>query len=242
MHSPTCRRARRLAAVVAIVSATLASAAVASADLGPPPGVKRIPFSFTVKGLSAAPDRVLFAYPCGMSNGAPIAELRKIEDGVAINVGRRGGGCPIYSVDKAAYETWAKDYKPSSGSQDPAAEKLVAQSVKCTGGPTPSFEAASTDARTAVHEKINVVTLDAKTCVLKSEPLDVSSSSSTPAAAPSAAPPATVEPGSKSSRGCALGALPSGGGASDSRAFDLVGLVALAGVVAVRRRRSIRTS
>ncbi|HVJ90652.1 MAG TPA: hypothetical protein VM580_12675, partial [Labilithrix sp.] len=133
------------------------------ADVPPPEGRKRVDYAFNVKGLSAAADRVLFAYPCGPSNGAPTLEYVKLEEGASVTVGRRGGSCAIYSIGKPAYEAWlsAKSSTPGAA-QHPDA--LVAQSVKCSGGPSPSFEIASNDPRTAITETFRVSTLDATSC------------------------------------------------------------------------------
>src|SRR5262245_45585618 len=136
----------------------LFSSSIAFADVGPPPGQKSVNFSFTVKGITAA-DRTLFAFPCGTSSGAPIAEHAKIEEGRQISVGRRGGSCTSYSIDKAKYEEWAKTYKPSHEGTDPALDALAAQSVKCTGAPSPVFTVSTSDKRSSIEETLKVTKL-----------------------------------------------------------------------------------
>jgi hypothetical protein len=221
----------RLAAPLALVTflAIAAATATASADLPPSPGTKRVPFGFMVKGLSAAPDRVLFAYPCGGSDGAPISEHRKLEDGVVVGVGRRGGNCLIYSIAKPAYEAWAKDYKPSMSSSDPALQALAAQSALCKGAPSIVSEISSKDPRTGITETLNVTTLDAKTCVLTPVADPPAPAATTPAPASSPAPASNSAPAAKS--GCS-----STGMRTESNALAFAAL-ACAGLLAARRRR-----
>jgi hypothetical protein len=151
----------------------LSTAAVslhARADVPPPDDWKYVRYSFVVKGLAVTPDRMLFAYPCGTSSGVPTREHQKIADGVPIPVGRRGGSCTIYSIDKASYEAFAKDHKsPGMDSSDPAVEALAEKSLKCEGAPTPRFELRTEDERNALVETLEVTKLDATSCVLTSK-------------------------------------------------------------------------
>lgn len=206
-------------------------AAPARADLPPPDGQKFVGFSFSVKGLGAAPDRVLFAYPCGASNGAPRAEHQKIEEGRAINVGRRGGPCTVYSVAKAAYDAWAKDYKPSNDMRDAALEKLASESQKCSGGPTITHVIASKDPRSVVEQTLTVAKLDATGCTLTSAPAQ---GSSLPGEAPAKDAPASAHapnaPAAASKSGCSTG-----GASPGDTAAGLVGLL-FAGLRLGRRR------
>jgi MYXO-CTERM domain-containing protein len=206
-------------------------AAPARADLPPPDGQKFVTFSFTVKGLAAAPDRVLFAYPCGASNGAPMAEHRKIEEGRAIDVGRRGGPCTVYSVAKTTYEAWAKDYKPSNDMRDSALERLASQSQKCSGGPTPTYQIASKDPRSVVEQTLTVAKLDDASCVLTPVPAQGASlSGGAPAKGAPASAPASTAPASSTKSGCSTGGAGPGGAAA-----GLVGLL-FAGLRLGRRR------
>ena len=200
----------------------------AFADVPPPPNVKIVNYTFVVKGILAGTDRVLFAYPCGeQSGGAPIDEHRKLEDGVTVKVGRRGGNCTIYSVDKGAYETWVKDYKPAMVARDPALEKLAGDSVKCAGGPTPTFSVDKNDPRTEIHQTITVKALDATTCTLEAEPI--------PSASSGASSGTNGSGGSKSS-GCTLGPVPAAGMPSG----HLAAALAIAAGMALSRRRAAR--
>lgn len=207
---------------LSVLAIALLAAAPARADVAPEPGRKRVGFSFVVKGLSAAPDRVLFAYPCGDSNGAPIVEHKKIDEGVPLSVGRRGGACTIYSIAKTTYEPWAREYKPTRAMKDEALEKLASQSVKCSGGPTPTFEIASSDARTSIEQILNVTTLNATDCVLAP-----SSSASGPSSSV-----ATSSSTGKSSSGCAVTHAPGG------TSCVAIALACAFGLSARRRRRA----
>jgi hypothetical protein len=202
---------KKLALLTGFVSllTLLTAAGTALADLPPPPGQKQVGYTLTVKGITAT-DRVLFAYPCGHSDGAPMAEHQKLDDGKPISAGRRGGSCSIYAIDKAKYEEWAKSYKPVMSSSDPALEQLAAQAMKCTGAtPSPNFYLASTDKRTVVEEVIKVTGLDATKCTLTIEPATTtttpaptttsgaaptSTSSSAPAAPPAAKSGCAIAP------------------------------------------------
>ncbi len=243
-----------LSTVPALFAGLFLRADDAHADVAPP-GVKAINYSFSVKGLAAAPDRVLFAYPCGPSNGRPQAEHQKLEEGADVHVGRRGGSCTIYSVDKTAYEAWRKDFKPQPGeAKDPGVEKLVSESVKCTGGPTPITSAPQSDPRSSIHQTITVTTLNKTTCVLSAEP--VSNATDQPAALPSpASPPSSwassssaASPSAPSASPSSSSSSPKSGGCSFSStslvgtgAGSSTGLFALAlaslACIAARRRR-----
>ncbi len=198
-------------------------------DVPPPPDVKVVNYSFAVKGFPAGTDRVLFAYPCGeRSGGAPVDEHRKLEDGVTVNVGRRGGNCTIYSANKGVYEAWLKDYKPTMTARDPALEKLAGDSVKCAGGPTPTFTVGKNDPRTAIHQTLTVQALDATTCTLNAEPIASGTNGD------SSGTNASSESKSKSS-GCSFAPAPT---ASTSSGPFAAALALAVGVVLSRRRTS----
>jgi hypothetical protein len=227
---------KKTALVLAALSLSSMMSSFASADLPPPTGQKQVGWSLTVKGITAA-DRVLFAYPCGHSDGAPMAEHQKIEDGKPISAGRRGGSCAIYSIDKAKYEEWAKSYKPQMGSSDPELEKLAAQSTKCTGAtPSPNFYLASTDKRTVIEDVMKVTGLDATKCTLEVVPASLP-----PATTGNAAPTSTSSsssgsgsPAPAAKSGCAFAPSSSSrAGAGAGAGVILLGLVALL----ARRRR-----
>jgi len=223
--------------LVVVTTVALLCSADAFADVPPGPNVKSVTYSFSVKGIPAGSERVLFAYPCGHSNGAPIVEHQKLEEGASVTVGRRGGSCTIYSIDKSAYEAWLKEYKPKPGAmQDPALEKLAGEAVKCTGGPTPFFAVDKSDPRSAIQQTITVTTLNATTCALADEPV-VPSSGGAPAAAgaPSASGAPAASPGSKS-RGCAFAPSPLSENGASSRVLPAA-LAAVLGLALARRRR-----
>jgi hypothetical protein len=230
--------ASRFITAVGALCAMVVYTSQAAADVPPRPGVKQVPFSFAVDGLGVAPDRVLFAFPCGSPKSALI-EHRKIEDGVAIDVGRNGGRCTVYAIARTAYDAWAKEHTQSGGPDDSAIEKLASESVRCTGAPLPIFELASSDSRQQLHQKLHVTALDAKRCVLTPEPLvllpDGVSSPANVAASSRAVPPKPP----KASRGCALGAPPTSSSAHDL-GLGLGAFVTALGLIAVRRTRRAR--
>jgi len=206
--------------VVACALGLVLSSAAAHADVAPPPGQKQVGFSFTVKGIPAG-DRALFAYPCGQSSGAPMAEYQRIDEGKPLSVGRRGGGCAIYSIEKAKLDEFAKTYKPTMSASDPALDGLAGQAVKCTGAPSPMFVLASTDKRTSVEETLKVTALDATTCTIVSEA----------AAAPAGTGTGTgTAPANTSKSGCS--ATPAA-----KTSAGMLPFVAIAVLAVVRRRR-----
>lgn len=246
----------RLSAIGSVLLATTLTTALAAADLPPSPGTKRVSFSFVVKGLSAAPERVLFAYPCSTSDGAPMAEYRKIDEGAAVSIGRRGGSCTMYSAAKSDFEAWLKTYKPQPpSSSDPAVEALAAKSVKCTGVPSQIHSLPEADPRSSVTETMTVTKLDATTCVLASAPeaatagkapstgaSGTSAAGAAGAAANGSGAPATTGAGptgsgaAPKSSGCA--ASPSSGTDGSTGALAFGAFTAL-GLALVRRRRPL---
>lgn len=200
----------------------------AAADVPPPDDQKPVSFAFTVTGMGVAPDRVLFAYPCSSSNGAPYLAQQRLEEGRQVNVGRRGGLCAIYAIARPAYETWVKEH-PESSVQGKQADfdKLVAGAVKCSGAPTPVHYIAKTDARTSIVQTLEVTTLNESTCALKVQPI-----------APESASPASNVPASKpsgSSKGCAFAGSPA------ERPALGTALLALIGIATWRRAARSRT-
>jgi MYXO-CTERM domain-containing protein len=161
-------RPLRLPALATLLVGAALSASV-RADLPPPGGEKFVDYSFVVTGLAVSPDRVFFAFPCGTSNGTPYKEHVKLEEGVPVRVGRRGGDCTIYSMAKGEYEAWAKDYKPTQSVQDPALDALAAKALKCTGAPALVFTLPTSDPRNAVQETLELKTSTATSCVLVSK-------------------------------------------------------------------------
>lgn len=202
-------------AVAALLGTTFA-ARPAAADLPPPDGTKYVDFRFEVTGLPADTDRVLLAYPCGGSNGAPIVEYARLENGTPVSVGRRGGSCAIYNVAKPAFEAFAASWQPgASMGSDPALDALTAGGVACTGGPELSFSLPSSDPREVIEQRLIVDKLDATSCTL----LTVAEKTSTPA------------PAQTGCRGCAAPGDPTG-------PLLVVAIFGGGALVTRRRRRS----
>lgn len=207
--------------LAAALVAVLASVAPAAADLPPPDGEKFVGFRFQVTGIPAGSGRVLIAYPCGTSNGAPIAEYRRLEEGQVVEVGRRGGECAIYSIAQEAFDAFIASEQPGQerGFQDPALDALTAAGVACSGGPQPRFVLPTSDRRDAIEQTLVVSTLDATSCAL-------TEAAATGATGAAPAPPQT------GCRGCAAPGDPTG-------PLLMVALVGGATVIGRRRRRRL---
>jgi hypothetical protein len=158
----------RLPALLSALAVASSLTASARADLPPPDDERNVGYSFSVRGLSAAPDRVLLSYPCGSSNGAPSRELAVIEEGRPVQVGRRGGDCPLYAMARAEYEEWAKTYVQKGEMENAEADALIAKATKCAGAPTPTFTVSKDDARESLSETLEVKKLSATECVVAS--------------------------------------------------------------------------
>lgn len=210
-------------------SSLLLAVTAASADVAPPDDQKSVSYSFALHGLTST-DRVVFAYPCGTSNGAPKDEIRLLENDKPISVGRRGGTCTLYMTEKSKYDAFAKTYVPSDKSgTDDALAAFAAKGTKCTGAPSPTFVIAKTDTRTEIVEYLDVQQLDASECKVATRSAPTSqpdnSANDTGAIAPGSGS------GSNDSGGCSVG-----GNARDAAPW----LVALAVPIIVfgsRRRR-----
>lgn len=219
-------------ALAIVAAATLVGtlSSLAHADLPPPNGQKYVSYTFTVTGLAAAPDQVLFAFPCGTSAGAPIAQHQKIDEGKSVTVGRRGGGCTVYTISKAKYDAFAATYKPTNIGSDPALDALAKDSVKCDGGPNPKFDLPSSDPRDVIADTYAVKTLTAAACAL---------STTTPPPPPG--PTGTTPPANPS----ATSTAPSGGGCSAAPGRTEQGLLLVAASLAflggALRRRARRS-
>lgn len=171
-----------VAALVALAAASVASTALA--DVGPPPGAKRVDYRFTVTGTTANKDYVLLAFPCGTSNGAPMDEMVLVGEDVPVVVGRRGGSCPFYAMKRADFDGWIKSH-PDGPDHDKAMGELFKskQVVACTGEkPTPAFTLPDGDPRDTIKQAFKVSKLDADGCVIAAA--DVTPPAPTPSAAP----------------------------------------------------------
>ena len=180
-------------------------AASASADVAPPDDQKMVSYSFAVHGIRSA-ERVVFAYPCGTSNGAPKDELHVLEDGKAVAVGRRGGACTLYSIEKAKYDDFAKTYAPKDGSgSDPKLAAIAATATKCSGSPSPLFVIAKTDSRTAIKEELDLKALDASSCKVETRSAATNPTDATKGTNPNATDNGSAARASAADGGCSLG-------------------------------------
>lgn len=162
MNGP--RRSLLAAAALATLSTFAASS---RADLPPEDGTRNVGYSFSVRGLAKAPDRVIVAYPCGTSNGAPDNVLVRLEEGRSVPVGRRGGECALFSLSREDYEAEAKALE--GGDADKARlDALVAKGKRCDGGPTPDHILPKDDTRGEIAEVLEVKALSATECVVAS--------------------------------------------------------------------------
>lgn len=207
-------------------------ASSAFADLAPPDDQKQINYAFVVTGTIPA-DRVVFAYPCGTSSGAPIDEHRVIESGKAIPVGRRGGTCEIYNVAKKDYDDFAKTYTPKTTfGTDPNLTALAAKAQKCSGTPSPLFVIPKADSRNEIVEQLDL-TIDATKCTVVSRAVPastVSASGGSPATSSGSSSPPSGSSGDDSG-GCSVG------GTAGAAAPWMVALAVPFFVLGARRRR-----
>jgi MYXO-CTERM domain-containing protein len=253
---------KRSAAVGILVAGVFCGLAMeaseARADLVPP-GQSTVDYSFKVTGLPANSDLVLLAYPCGTSNGRPTTDVRKLDDGVSVGVGRRGGNCTLYVVSKAKYTAFMASYKPADTFEDKPLSDFMAKATKCKGAPSPVFFVDKNDKRKSIEEVLVVKTMTATACEITPKPstetvaatsASASASASAPSATASASASASVAPAASSvapaasasatpaaqasappaNKGCS--AAPSGVGTTHGGAA----LLALAIVAGLRRR------
>lgn len=197
---------RSLSAATAATTLFLVASA-ASADLAPPDDQKSVGYSFAVHGITSV-DRVVFAFPCGTSDGAPKDELRVLENDKALTVGRRGGECTLYSIEKTKYDDFAKTYTPKEGSgKDAKLDAFAATATKCSGAPSPLFVIAKTDARSAIKEDLDVKALDASSCKVetRSKPTSEPTNPTDPNANPNATDNGSNVPAASDDGGCSVG-------------------------------------
>lgn len=167
--------------VLALALPVFLVASSAFADVAPPQDQKEVSYAFVVTG-SVPADRVVFAYPCGTSNGAPQDEMRVVESGKPLTVGKRGGNCAIYSIARTAYDDFVKTYTPSTTTgTEPKLAAFAATAQKCSGAPSPRFLLAKTDSRNAIVEELDL-TVDATKCSVAPRSVPASGGTSSPAA------------------------------------------------------------
>jgi len=193
---------KRIASLAVLVGLTVVAAG-ARADLAIP-GQNSVEYSFKVTGLPAAGDLVLLAYPCGSSNGRPSTNVRKIDEGVAVSVGRRGGDCALYVTSKAKYAAFTATYKPTDSYEDKPLADFMGKATKCKGAPTPTHFVSDPDRRKSIEESLVVKTMTATACEvgpkLSADTATAPSVSAAPSAqaatsaVPSAAAPAASTP------------------------------------------------
>lgn len=215
---------RLLAPLLAVASLALSPSA--RADLPPPDGTKFVGFEFTVDNLAAFKDYALLAYPCGGSNGAPVAEVSELKEGVSTVVGRRGGNCKLYSMPRADFDAWKKGVTGTSGEAVDALFKSPKVRA-CSGAPTIVGVLPTSDPRSTAAETLHVTQLDAAGCSV----VHASSPSGGAASSPPATPGGELPPAGRGCAGCSVvEAAPLGPGF-----LAVLSLVAL-----IRGRRRLR--
>ncbi|MEJ7731829.1 MAG: hypothetical protein WKG00_21795 [Polyangiaceae bacterium] len=169
--------------VATVLLVGLALAAPARADLGPPPGKRRVQFEVRVEGLTAFPDMVIAVYPYSLSDGAPTTEHAVLRDGQPLPVGRRSATPKLWAVKKSDYEAFAASYKPTQSAGDPALEAFFAsgKARDCGANIQPVFELPFADPRGSAVQSFHADAIDASRCQL------------TPAAPPHPVPTDTGE-------------------------------------------------
>ena len=137
-------------------------ASAARADLAPPRGTKRVGYSFTTTISGDTSSQVVFSYPCGGSDGAPMRVVTALSSGSSVSVGSHEG-CQIYVVAKAAYDAWKQD---AGANPTAPAEGLVAQAKVCSGNaPIAKHQLADSDPRSFLSDTIDV-TVAAGSCTV----------------------------------------------------------------------------
>ena len=127
-------------------------------------------------------------------------------------MGRRGGACTLYAIEKTKYDDFAKTYTPKEGSgSDPKLASFSATATKCAGAPSPLFVVAKTDARNAILEDLDVKALDASKCTIATrsvpDPANPTDSNGNPTN-PNASSAAASDDGGCNVGGSAKGAAP----------------------------------
>lgn len=228
--------------------AGVAISASAHADLGPPPGMRRVSFEVRVEGLAAFPEMVVVVYPWSLSNGAPSVEHAVLRDGQPLEVGRRSATPKLWAVKKSDYDAFAASYKPTHSSTDPALEAFFASGKARDCGATvqPVFELPFADPRGAAVQSFKADAIDASRCLLTAAPPPHPAPTdngqrATPVAPPPDAPregnAGPTDPPKAPGGGCAGCSVDAGAG---DRWVGVAAAVCLLGVAATRRRRSRR--
>jgi len=175
---------KRIASLLVLLGLNIVAAS-ARADLTFP-GQNSVEYSFKVTGLPAAGDLVLLAYPCGTSSGRPSNEVRVVDDGAAVTVGRRGGDCALYVTTKAKYVAFTASYKPSSSYEDKPLADFMGKATKCKGAPKPTHFVSDPDRRKSIEESLVVKTMTASACEIIAKPSTETVAAPSATTAPSA--------------------------------------------------------
>lgn len=166
---------------VGLLIATATTAA--NADLIVP-GTKRVSYEFVANVTGDLAGQVLFSYPCGGSDGAPMQHVTPLDSGRHVAVGNHES-CTLYIAPKDVYDAWAKD---AGGGMDTPAQGLLAKATQCTGsGPTPVHGLAEKDPRPGISQTIDVA-VSKGACVMTAKAIPEG-----PAAVPSSAPAPSTE-------------------------------------------------
>lgn len=215
------------------------------ADIGPPPGLKGVPYSFTVEGFDATGPLALVAHPCGADDSNTPGFIR-ISPGKPIRPGRRSGMCELHALPRTELDAWLASHKGLTEANFDAATKLMTgpKVVRCKGAPTLTRIIPEGDPRTEVREVLRVTRLDATACeVAAPTGAPAAASSAAPAAAPPPSAPATASASGAPAtptpaptaqpRGCAGCDV----GATSARSGGAAVAVGALALLAVRRRR-----
>jgi MYXO-CTERM domain-containing protein len=213
-----------LAGFVIAACASL-SALAARADIPPPDGRKFVDFAFTVQGLAQRKDFALVGYPCSSDGAGPaVAAMVVIQEGVPVEIGRRGGACKVFSIARADLDAFRKDFPGDMGGE---VDALFASSKvhECSGAPAVITTIAASDPRDRVVQALRVAKLDATGCALAA----ADGAPSTPPRGTD--PPSTNPPPGKSGcAGCSVPREPLGLG-------SIAAMTALVAFALRRRRR-----
>jgi len=243
----------RGAALLALVLVLVLMPVSASADLPPPEGFEFVPYGFQVDGLARFPDHIVVAFPwrAPSSGGELSPDHMTLEDAKAVRIGRRSPIPELYAVKRAAFEEFAKTYKPvPAGEAGTSTEGFLRKWVKCDAVPTVTNLKKIDDPRSEIIEKFRAERIDDKACHLvavdapnaatsasggRAEPRRDNEAGAKPKDPGSRATADSGDNGIAESRGSGCAGCAMGGGAARPA---LGALALLAGLMAARRKRS----
>lgn len=217
MIASASRSPLRRALGAALVLAAVTAAGVASADVPPPDGIKRVGYGFTVSNLAAFPGHVVVAYPWSTSNGAPTTEHAVVSDGVMVPVGARSAPPRLWVVKKADWEAFAATHRPSGSYEDAPLTAFFETSGKATAcdlAPQVRTEIPEEDPRDRVVDAFRAEAIADGRCHLVAAAAPATTgggpTGDAPAPAPAASSPA---PSTGGCAGCHVGTTSHGAGA-----------------------------